>query len=195
MVIRGLNLGMIEEVPEGAEVFLETGGQSLCVVVVQSEGDELTTPILELAPQTRMRHAFPISDEDFFGQGEARLAKGSLRPIALSEGLEIAFEVLPAELPVGSWQEVVAAIAICMADAVVAARDQILGHLHRTPPAQRDESLVFREDAPGVASLARESPGGFIGKDRGLPSQCLLEPIADGLASLAHAPCDGRDSA
>ena len=46
MVVRGLNLGMIEEVPEGAEVLLKTGGQSLRVVVMQSEGNELAAPIL-----------------------------------------------------------------------------------------------------------------------------------------------------
>jgi hypothetical protein len=171
MVVRGLNLGMIEEVPEGAEVLLETGGQSLRVVVMQSESDELAAVILKFVLDDRLGPSLPISDKDFFGQGEARLAKGSLWPIALSEGLEVAFEVLPAELPVGSWQEVVAAISICVADAVIAARDQILGHLHRTPPAQRDESLVLREDSPGVAALASESPGGFIGEDRGFLGQ------------------------
>src|ERR1039458_1264506 len=161
---------------------------------MQSEGNELTTPILELALETRMMHSFPISDEDLFGQGEARLAKDALRAIAFGEGLEVAFEMLPTELPVGSWQEVVAAVAICVTDAVVAARDQILSHFHRTTSPQRNEGLVFCEDAPGIASLASESPRGFIGKNRGLPSQCLLEPIADGLASLAHALCDARDS-
>jgi len=103
MVVCGLNLWVIEEVPEGAEVFLETGGQSLRVIVMQSESNDLAPVVLQLALETRMMHAFPISDEDLFGQGEARLAKVFLRPIALSEGLEIAFEVLPAELPVGSW--------------------------------------------------------------------------------------------
>ena len=103
--------------------------------------------------------------------------------------------MFPTELPVGGWQEVVAAIAICVADAVIAARDQILSHLHGAPATQGDQGLILREHAPGVAALASESPGGFISEDRGLPSQCLLEPIADGLTSLAHAPCDARDSA
>ena len=49
MVVRGLYVRMIEKVPEGAKVFLETGGQSLRVIVMQPEGNELAAPVLELA--------------------------------------------------------------------------------------------------------------------------------------------------
>jgi hypothetical protein len=103
MVVRGLNLGMIKEVPEGAEVFLETGGQSLRVVVMQPKCDELAAPVLELAPQLRPMPIFSISDKDLFCQGEARLAKGTFRPVSLGEGLKVSLEMLPAKLPIGSW--------------------------------------------------------------------------------------------